>query len=265
MQQSEPIAEHRQMEELLISKEEIDELVRRWPQLDAKSKYLLEGKYILGKSDEVMAEELSIKPASVRMALTWARQCASFPICFPSTKTAPSSTRRNPQMHFLKSGRKVSGDSPPAVTLPLSHLKLGRKVSGDSPPAVRKDESNMALDGAYLHAVRQELLPLLDSRIEKIHQPTREELLVAFRGRTGGAKVLFSCAADRARVHLTQVTVENPKAPPMFCMLLRKRLGNGKLLAIRQDGLERVLYFDFSCVNELFASRTISSILPSLS
>lgn len=76
MQQSEPIAEHRQMEDLLISKEEIEELVRRWPQLDAKSKYLLEGKYIRGKSDEVMAEELSIKPASVRMALTRARQCA---------------------------------------------------------------------------------------------------------------------------------------------------------------------------------------------
>ena len=91
----------------------------------------------------------------------------------------------------------------------------------------------MALDGAYLHAVRQELMPLIDARIEKIHQPTREELIVAFRSRTGGAKVLFSCAADRARVHLTQVAVENPKAPPMFCMLLRKRLGNGKLLDIR--------------------------------
>ena len=52
----------------------------------------------------------------------------------------------------------------------------------------------MALDGAYLHAVRQELLPLLDSRIEKIHQPTREELLVAFRGRTGGGKgAVFLC------------------------------------------------------------------------
>ena len=76
MQQSEPIVEHRQMEELLISKEEIEELVRRWPQLDAKSKDLLEGKYILGKSDEVMAEELSIKPASVRMALSRARQGA---------------------------------------------------------------------------------------------------------------------------------------------------------------------------------------------
>ncbi len=109
----------------------------------------------------------------------------------------------------------------------------------------------MALDGAYLHAVRQELLPLLEARIEKIHQPAREELLLAFRSRSGSAKLLISCAADRARVHLTQVSVENPKTPPMFCMLLRKRLGNGKLLAIRQDGLERVLYFDFSCVNEL--------------
>ncbi len=109
----------------------------------------------------------------------------------------------------------------------------------------------MALDGAYLHAVRHELLPLLDARIEKIYQPAREELLFVFRSRTGTSKILMSCAADRARVHFTRVSVDNPKTPPMFCMLLRKRLGNGKLLAIRQAGLERVLYFDFSCVNEL--------------
>lgn len=76
MMQSEPNEERRQMEEYMISKDEIDELVRRWSQLDDRSKMLLEGKYILGKSDEVLAEELSIKPASVRMALTRARQCA---------------------------------------------------------------------------------------------------------------------------------------------------------------------------------------------
>ena len=76
MIQSEPNEERRQMEEYMISKDEIDELVRRWSQLDDRSKMLLEGKYILGKSDEVLAEELSIKPASVRMALTRARQCA---------------------------------------------------------------------------------------------------------------------------------------------------------------------------------------------
>ncbi|MCC8111544.1 MAG: NFACT family protein [Ruminococcus sp.] len=109
----------------------------------------------------------------------------------------------------------------------------------------------MALDGAYLHAVQQELLPLVDARLEKIYQPAREELLFVLRSRSGSVKLLMSCAADQARVHLTQVAVDNPKTPPMFCMLLRKRLGNGKLLAIRQSGLERVLYFDFSCVNEL--------------
>ena len=76
MMQSEPNEERRQMEEYMISKDEIDELVRRWPKLDDRSKMLLEGKYILGKIDEVLAEELSIKPASVRMALTRARQCA---------------------------------------------------------------------------------------------------------------------------------------------------------------------------------------------
>ena len=74
--QSEPNEERRQMEEYMISKDEIDELVRRWPKLDDRSKMLLEGKYILGKSDEVLAEELSIKPASGRMALTRTRQCA---------------------------------------------------------------------------------------------------------------------------------------------------------------------------------------------
>ena len=66
----------RQIESGMIAKEEIEEMVRRWSQLDERSKHLLEGKYILGKSDEALAEELSINPASVRMALTRARQNA---------------------------------------------------------------------------------------------------------------------------------------------------------------------------------------------
>ena len=75
-EQTAPQGEWRQIEAHLIEKEEIDKLTQRWTQLDNRSKYLLEGRYILGKSDEILAEELSIKPASVRMALTRARQCA---------------------------------------------------------------------------------------------------------------------------------------------------------------------------------------------
>ena len=109
----------------------------------------------------------------------------------------------------------------------------------------------MALDGAFLYAVKKEMECLIGARVEKVHQPAREEIILSLRTRDGGYKVLISASADRARVHLTDVQVENPKVPPMFCMLLRKRLGSGKLLSIRQDGLERVLYFDFSCINEL--------------
>lgn len=109
----------------------------------------------------------------------------------------------------------------------------------------------MALDGAFLYAIKKEMECLIGARVEKVHQPARDEIVLSLRTREGGYKVLISASADRARVHLTDVQVENPKVPPMFCMLIRKRLGSGRLLAIRQDGLERVLYLDFSCVNEL--------------
>ncbi|MBE6848885.1 MAG: fibronectin/fibrinogen-binding protein [Ruminococcus sp.] len=109
----------------------------------------------------------------------------------------------------------------------------------------------MAFDGAYLYAVKREIEQLIGARADKIHQPSRDELVIHLRSREGMQKLLISTAGDSARIHLTQVTIENPAVPPMFCMLLRKHLGGGKLLAVRQDGLERILFLDFECVNEL--------------
>lgn len=109
----------------------------------------------------------------------------------------------------------------------------------------------MALDGAFLHIVKKELGHLIGGRVDKISQPSREEIVIAFRTHGGNCKLLISASAGSARVHITKKTIENPKVPPMFCMLLRKHLGNGRLLDIRQDGLERILYFDFEAMNEL--------------
>ncbi|MDE6666015.1 MAG: NFACT family protein [Ruminococcus sp.] len=109
----------------------------------------------------------------------------------------------------------------------------------------------MALDGAFLFAVKNELTQLIGGRIEKIHQPSREEIIISIRTRQGSKKLYISANAGSARVHITEKSVDNPQTPPMFCMLLRKRLGNGKLVDIRQDGLERILFLDFECVNEL--------------
>lgn len=109
----------------------------------------------------------------------------------------------------------------------------------------------MALDGVFLHCVKNELDFLIGGRIDKIAQPSREEIVISFRTHGGNEKLMISASAGSARVHITKESIENPKVPPMFCMLLRKHLGNGKLLDIRQDGLERILYFDFEAMNEL--------------
>lgn len=110
----------------------------------------------------------------------------------------------------------------------------------------------MALDGAFLTCLRQELAEELpEARIDKIHQPGREELVLALRWRGGARRLYLNAGADAPRIHFTEETLENPAQPPMFCMLLRKRLTGGKLTAIRQEGLERALYLDFDCINEL--------------
>ncbi|HAG12768.1 MAG TPA: hypothetical protein DCG49_02770, partial [Ruminococcus sp.] len=109
----------------------------------------------------------------------------------------------------------------------------------------------MALDGAFLSCIRQELMQLIGTRIDKIYQPARDELVLSFRGKGGAVKVLFSASADAARVHITGTSPENPPKPPMFCMLLRKHISGGKLEAIEQDGLERILRFRIRANNEM--------------
>jgi predicted ribosome quality control (RQC) complex YloA/Tae2 family protein len=109
----------------------------------------------------------------------------------------------------------------------------------------------MSLDGAFLKAVHHEISFLENGRIDRINQPSKEDLVFSFRANGGNHKLLISTAPDAARVSLIENAPENPKTPPMFCMLLRKHLGGGKLLSIRQVGLERALYFDFEAMNEL--------------
>ncbi len=109
----------------------------------------------------------------------------------------------------------------------------------------------MALDGAFLYAVKNELMQLIGGRVEKVFQPSREEIVIFIRTRQGSKKLYISANAGSARVHITEKQPDNPQTPPMFCMLMRKKLGSGKLISIRQDGLERILFLDFECVNEL--------------
>lgn len=109
----------------------------------------------------------------------------------------------------------------------------------------------MALDGIYMSLLKSEMACLIGGRVDKVHQPSKEEIVISFRTAEGAKKVIFNTGAGSAAVHLTKSEIENPKTPPMFCMFLRKRLSSGKLTDIRQDGFERILYFDFDCTNEM--------------
>jgi len=109
----------------------------------------------------------------------------------------------------------------------------------------------MALDGIYLSLLKKEFETLIGARVDKIHQPTREELVIGFRTREGGKKLLINAGSGSARIHLTTQEIENPKTPPMLCMLLRKHLSSGRLIDIRQDGFERILFLDFESTDEL--------------
>lgn len=109
----------------------------------------------------------------------------------------------------------------------------------------------MALDGITLSMLKNELSEkLIGARIDKIHQPSKEELVISLRWNGGNGKILISASASAPRIHFTESSVDNPKNPPMFCMLMRKHLSGAKLVEIKQFGLERMLHLSFATYNE---------------
>ncbi|TMW73159.1 Rqc2 family fibronectin-binding protein [Alteribacter natronophilus] len=110
----------------------------------------------------------------------------------------------------------------------------------------------MAFDGIVTKAVTDSLTDtLVPGRITKIHQPYKSDLVFTVRAGGKNHSLLISVNASFARFHLTEEKYENPKEPPMFCMLLRKHLEGGMLEKIEQDGLERIVTFYVKGRNEL--------------
>ena len=110
----------------------------------------------------------------------------------------------------------------------------------------------MALDGAFVHFLTKELKnELVGARVSQIHQPNRDEIILALRTLSGNRKLLISARANSPRVNFTENAPENPASPPMLCMLLRKKLCGSKIHDVRQPDLERIIFIDFDATNEL--------------
>lgn len=110
----------------------------------------------------------------------------------------------------------------------------------------------MAFDGIFIHPLVKELKnKLINGRVDKIHQPEKDELSIQIR--SSGENYMFFVSAESSMPYftLTEGKKQNPSDPPMFCMLLRKHLTSGKILNIEQMGNERVVRFTIESRNEL--------------
>ena len=110
----------------------------------------------------------------------------------------------------------------------------------------------MPLDALCLTAVAGEVRAAVQGgKIDKIYQPTRDEVVLYIRGPAGNVRLLLSANPGHPRAHLTERNRENPEQPPMFCMLLRKHLQGARILELNQPPLERILDFRLETLDEL--------------
>ena len=110
----------------------------------------------------------------------------------------------------------------------------------------------MAFDAFFMTAVLDEIRQSTNmARVEKIHQPSRDTVLLQLKCQQGRQKLIFAVNPAAPRLHLTDASPENPPEPPMFCMLLRKHLSGARLTGIFQPPMERCAEFVFDCIDEL--------------
>ena len=110
----------------------------------------------------------------------------------------------------------------------------------------------MPLDAVcLLAAVREINDTAAGGRIDKIYQPERDEIVLSIRLMRGGVRLMISAGANAPRLHFIDAQRENPAAPPMFCMLLRKHLQGAKICSITSPDLERMVTIECDTTDEM--------------
>lgn len=110
----------------------------------------------------------------------------------------------------------------------------------------------MPLDAVCLRAVTRELdEKIRGGRVDKVYQPDRDEIVLSIRGTRGALRLMITAEPSAPRMHLIESNRENPAAPPMFCMLLRKYVQGAKIVSVSQPSLERVAVIDLDTTDEL--------------
>ena len=110
----------------------------------------------------------------------------------------------------------------------------------------------MALDGLVISSLVAELHEtILNTKISKIAQPEKDELLFTLKGSKGQFRLAMSASASLPFLYLTGTNKPSPLTAPNFCMVLRKHIANGRITKIYQPHMERIIHFEIEHLDEL--------------
>ncbi|MCD8053429.1 MAG: NFACT family protein [Lachnospiraceae bacterium] len=110
----------------------------------------------------------------------------------------------------------------------------------------------MALDGIVIANLVSEMREkLVGGRIARIAQTESDELILTVKNKKGQVRLLMSASASLPLLYFTETPKQSPATAPNFCMLLRKHIGNGRILSVTQPGLERIVRLEIEHLDEM--------------
>lgn len=109
----------------------------------------------------------------------------------------------------------------------------------------------MAFDAGMLRLVVNEIKALGECKVEKVYQPSNDEIVLMLHSLKKNVKLLINAGSNCPRISITETTTENPQKAPMLCMLLRKHISGGKMLDAKCLGYERVCSLEFDAYDEM--------------
>ena len=110
----------------------------------------------------------------------------------------------------------------------------------------------MAFDGVVIsNIVRDTSERLIGGRIYKIYQPEADEINLVVKNHGTTFRLMLNASATLPLVYFLDENKQNPPTAPNFCMLLRKHIGNGRIVGVEQPGFERIIMLEIEHLDEM--------------
>lgn len=110
----------------------------------------------------------------------------------------------------------------------------------------------MAFDGVVISNIVKDMKErLVGGRIYKIYQPEQDEINLVIKNQGTTYRLMLNASATLPLVYFLDANKLNPPTAPNFCMLLRKHIGNGRIVTVEQPGFERIIMMEIEHLDEM--------------